>query len=294
MRKSRKFISMPIISLEEGVQIGAVKNIIIDSSSMEIAAIVIDQRRWFREQKIIPYAKVRSVGDDAITIDQSSNAQRALSLPHMLKLMKENIDPVGTKVITANGTVLGVVDEFYIEELTGKIKYFEISGKFLEGLFKGKALMSVENVRTLGTDIIVVNEGTEGTLEKIDGGLNETIHNFKENTSSLWKSTKKRTGEIRKNLKDKYEKSEINDTSAKTPDPEPREDVSEKSEFLEPDSKLDVTSEIEIRNEDIITGVLENNDKETTADPEADLTDVYNSPDSAPADNKDDSKTDKT
>ncbi|WP_418791328.1 PRC-barrel domain-containing protein [Phosphitispora sp. TUW77] len=206
MRKSRKFISMPIVSLEEGIQIGLAKNIVIDPYKMEIAAIIVDQRGWFREQKIIPYTKVRSIGDDAITIDQSISMQRPISLPHILKLIKENVKPLGVKVITENGTVLGVVDEYYIDEKTGEIKCFEISGKFLESLFKGKALMPVEHIRTLGSDIIIVNEGTEEHLKKVDSGLNETIHNLKESTSTLWETTKKHTGNIRQTLKTKYEK----------------------------------------------------------------------------------------
>jgi len=268
LRKSRKFISMPIISLEEGIQIGASKNIVVDPSKMEIAAIIIDQRGWFREQKIIPYTKVRSMGDDAITIDQSANVQRTMSLPHMLKLIKENVNPIGVKVITESGTVLGVVDEYYIDEITGKIECFEISGKFLESLFKGKALMPAEHIRTLGSDIIVVNEGTEKYLEKIDGGLNETIHNLKESTSTLWETTKKRTGKIRRNLKDKYEK---NDNPLTSPAADAAEN-SDNGNFPEPDSGLDVTSEVEIRNEDIITGVSES--AETEDNEAADTPDV--------------------
>ncbi len=289
MRKSRKFISMPIVSLEEGIQIGAAKNIVIDPSKMEVAAIIIDQRGWFREQKIIPYTKVRSIGDDAITIDQSSNVQRTMSLPHILKLIKENVNPVGVKVITENGTVLGVVDEYYIDEKTGKIKCFEISGKFLESLFKGKALMSADHIRTLGSDIIVVNEGTEAHLEKIDGGLNETIHSLKESTSTLWETTKKHTGKIRSNIKNRYEKPD-------SPEQPPSTGAAdEKSgDFPEPDSDLDLISEVEIKNEDIIAGISENepavpegtadvpDDAAGTPDEEADTTDeTVNAPDEA-------------
>lgn len=254
MRKSRKFISMPIVSLEEGIGIGVVRNLVVDPVKMEITALVIDQRGWFREQKIIPYSKVRSIGNDAITIDRSSTVQRSVNLPEILKLLKERINPIGTKVVAENGTVLGLVDEYYINEETGKILTLEISGKFLEALFKGKALLSSDYIRTIGADIIVAKEGAESALEKFDGGLQETIHNIKEGTSNLWESTKQRTKEISKNIKDKYDK---------------KESVTENPP--EPNSDLDFTSEVEIKNEEILPEIIEPSeplkDEYTTDDP---------------------------
>lgn len=218
MRKSRKFISMPIISLEEGSQIGSVRTLVVDSVRMEVAGIIVQQRGWFREQKIIPYAKVRNVGSDAITVDKSSNVHKTISLPEMLKLVKERANPNGTKVVAENGTVLGVVDEYYIDEHSGQITGFEISGKFLESLLKGRARLSVEFVRTMGSDVIVVKKGAEEHLEKIDGGLKETIHTVKESTSGLWASTKQRTKKLSKNIKEKYDRKEKAPEDPEQPD----------------------------------------------------------------------------
>lgn len=263
MKKSRKFISMPIVSLEEGLQIGTVRNLVIDPVKMEIAAIIVDQRGWFREQKIIPYTKIKSIGNDAITVDQSSSVQRTISLPQMLKLIKEKADPIGTKVITENGIDLGVVDEYYIDETSGSITGFEISGKFPEGLFKGKAMMPADNVRTLGSDVIAVKEGTETSLQKLEGGLNETIHSIKESTTNLWESTKQRTKVLSKNIKEKYEKKDTNDKSEKP--------VTEEN-LIEPDPALDTTGEVEVKNEDILEGISDTQPVEDLNLPEEDST----------------------
>jgi len=263
MKKSRKFISMPIVSLEEGLQIGTVRNLVIDPVKMEIAAIIVDQRGWFREQKIIPYTKIKSIGNDAITVDQSSSVQRTISLPQMLKLIKEKADPIGTKVITENGIDLGVVDEYYIDETSGLITGFEISGKFPEGLFKGKAMMPADNVRTLGSDVIAVKEGTETSLQKLEGGLNETIHSIKESTTNLWESTKQRTKVLSKNIKEKYEKKDTNDESEKPVTAE---------NLIEPDPALDTTGEVEVKNEDILEGISDTQPVEDLNLPEKDST----------------------
>lgn len=203
MRKSRKFVPMPIVSIEEGLQIGTTRGLVVNPAKMEVAALIIDQRGWFREQKIIPYGKVKNVGGDAITIDQSAQVQKATSLPEILRLIKEKANPTGAKVIVEDGTLVGHVDEYYVDEATGKIVMLEISGKFLDNLFKGKAQLAAEHVRTMGGDVIILNNGAQEHLEKIDGGLQDTLSSLKESTSHIWESTKSKTKTISRNIKEK-------------------------------------------------------------------------------------------
>lgn len=263
MKKSRKFISMPIISLEEGIQIGSVRNLIVDPGKMEIAAIFIDQRGWFREQKIIPYSKVKSIGNDAITIDQSANVQKTFNLPEILKLIKEKADPIGIKVITEQGTVLGAVDEYYVDENTGKIVSLEISGKFLESLFKGSALLPTEYVRTMGSDIIIARNDAEKGLEKIDGGLQETFTNLKEGTSTLWESTLHKTKEISKNIKQRYNhRLKHYNSMHRQNDIEKTDTNSDLSTSADTDPNLSITGKVEINNEEVLPEIqdLQTND----------------------------------
>lgn len=256
MKKSRKFISMPIVSLAEGIQIGSVRSLVVDPVKMEVAALIIDQRGWFREQKIIPFAKVKSIGSDAVTISQSSNVQKPISLPELLKLIKERTNIPGTKVIAENGTVIGTVDEFYVDETTGKITGLEISGKLLESLYKGKAFLPIDSVITIGSHVIVVKNDAESNLEKIDGGLQETFHSIKEGTSSILESTIQRTKEISKNIKDKYDKKEkAKDKSAPADEDSAQADI----EPAEPDPNLDVTGAVEIKDANVLPEIVDDN-----------------------------------
>jgi len=233
---------MPIVSLEEGIQIGTVKGLVIDSMKMEVCAIVLEQRRWLREQRIIPYSKIRSVGNDAITIDQSSNAQKPFNFPEILKLIKEKSDPIGTKVVAENGTILGIVDEYYIDESTGKITSLEISGKLLEGFFKGKALLATDHIRTMGREVIVVREGAEKELKKIDGGIQDKLNNFKEKTK-----------EVGKTIKEKYEKkSELSKPTIE----QAIDDIVEKAEAL---PVVEKAENIQVKKENILPKATDEN-----------------------------------
>ena len=81
VKASRKYLSLPIISLQEGQQIGYVKSLILDAGTKSLAAIVVDPKGLFKDQRIIPYSKVVSVGDDAITIDKEAPRGKDLKSP---------------------------------------------------------------------------------------------------------------------------------------------------------------------------------------------------------------------
>ncbi|TGE34076.1 PRC-barrel domain-containing protein [Desulfosporosinus sp. Sb-LF] len=185
MKPSRKYLSLPIISLQEGQQIGYVKSLILDAATKSLAAIVVDSKGFFKDQRIIPYAKVVSVGDDAITIDTGSHVEKTSSLPDLLDLVKGKLSIIGTKMVTETGKTLGIADEYYVDPKTGKITQVEISGGKLEGFLSGKAWISAEHIMTIGHDVIVTKQGSESALTIADKGLNDTLKNLIHSTSSL-------------------------------------------------------------------------------------------------------------
>lgn len=200
MRRSRRFISMPVISLEEGLKVGSVKGLVVDSSNKKVAALIIEQKGWFKEIKYIPYNKIRSVGDDAITVDRSAGAEKGSGLPDIIRLVKEKIEVNGSKLVSENGTVLGFVGEFFIDEESGKIGGLEFAGKYIDSVIRGRAYLDISFVRTIGKEVVVITaEGVENVL-KLDGGLQETVKTIKESTGQIWESTVQKTRELGSNI----------------------------------------------------------------------------------------------
>ncbi|SHH05501.1 PRC-barrel domain-containing protein [Desulfosporosinus lacus] len=189
MKPSRKFLSLPIISLQEGQQLGYVKSLILNAGTKSLAAIVVDPKGFFKDQRIIPYSKVVSVGDDAITIDKESHVEKSSSLPELLDLVKEKLTIIGTKMVTETGKTLGTADEYYVDPSTGKITQIEISGGKLEGFLNGKAWISAEYITTIGHDVIVIQKGSENALTVSDKGLSDSFKNLIHTTSNLASET---------------------------------------------------------------------------------------------------------
>lgn len=196
MRKSKKFIGMPVISLAEGQQLGTVKGLVVDPVQQKVAALIIEQKGWFSEQKFAPYGKVRSVGTDAITIDQGTMVEKGSSLPEILKLYKEKAAIIGYKVLVENGSQLGLVDEYFIDDLTGEIVGLELSGNFFNSLIMGKSFLDISYVQTIGKELVVTSAEAINSLVKIDGGLQDTVKQLKDSTSQMFENTLQKTKEL--------------------------------------------------------------------------------------------------
>jgi len=189
VKPSRNFLSLPIVSLREGQHIGYVKQLVVDRQRKAIAALVIDPKGFFKDQRIIAYNKVISVGDDAITIDQGTHVEKAPNLPEIITLLREKSSIIGTKVVTETGKTLGTAEEYYVDCQDGSITLLEISGGKIEGFLNGKALLAAQHVLTIGHDVIVAEKGSESKLEVTDKGLSDTIRSVLHSTSHLTSET---------------------------------------------------------------------------------------------------------
>ncbi|ATW26985.1 PRC-barrel domain-containing protein [Candidatus Formimonas warabiya] len=185
---SRKILSLPVLSVNEGEQLGYIKSIVVDPAIKEIIAFVIDQKGWFKEDKIIPFNRVTSIGENAVVIDKSGTAEKPANFPQILKLLKSPAQLINSKVVSTTGKALGQVEEFWFDS-SGKITKLEISGRGTEGIWKGKAALPCEEVVTMGKDVVIVADGAEKRLIPSAKHLRTTMHELKSVTTKAWEST---------------------------------------------------------------------------------------------------------
>lgn len=201
MRPSKKLMARPIISLENGEEMGRVQGVIIDPQEIKIAALVLEQKNGRRKDaSIIAMKHVKSMGEHAVTVTHTDCIEKVSALPEFLDLMRQEIQLIGTKVLTTQGTWLGTVEEFYFEPTHGKITELEISSNLLDSLFKGKALLPTALISTLGKHAIIVQEGAEEKLVRLESGLQERVKSVKEAGSKVWQSTRETTKRLGESL----------------------------------------------------------------------------------------------
>lgn len=186
-------LDMPVFSINEAEAIGVVKNIIIDPVEKCLLALAVDKRGWYHDVRVIPAAKIRSIGEDVINIDEKQSAQRTVNLPRIVEYMHKPCGLVGNRIITDEGQMLGKVERFFLARDTGRISKLEVSGGIaggvLGGLWAGRVAVPASFIITIGADAVVVDKSCLEHLQINASVLQVNFAAARERATDLWQQT---------------------------------------------------------------------------------------------------------
>ena len=110
MKKSVDILGLPVISINEGLELGTAKSLVINPAQGSVAALVVDDGKWYLGAKLLPFAAVTGIGESAITVETAANVVPAANTPDLEKLLAAGVDGVGAVV-------------------NGHLQLFEIAGR---------------------------------------------------------------------------------------------------------------------------------------------------------------------
>lgn len=152
MKKSTEITGLPIISIQEGQEIGTVKTLVINPEKGSIDFLTIEHEDWQVSVKAIPFKKIIGIGEYAVTVESDRAVIDLNEIPIANQLVNKKIRITQTKVMTRKGQLLGETAEFYTDEDTGNILGVEIQ------LSDAAAVLTAEEILTYGKDILIVKE----------------------------------------------------------------------------------------------------------------------------------------
>lgn len=210
-RASKKTLGMPVYSVREGQNLGTVKTLVIDPAEKSIIALVIERKRMTREERVVPFTHIQSIGDDVIIVDKAASAERKANLPHIIRQMRTPLYLLGARVFTVGGKTLGKVDEFHFDIKSGKISILEIGGQ-TGTFFKEKVNIDGKFIITMANGTIMLDDQALANLEVVENPLLNTLGTAKEKTSNLINETINASKRISKNISNSWEKLNNSDT----------------------------------------------------------------------------------
>lgn len=160
MKRSEELLGLSIISIEDGKEVGIVRDLIVNPNDRSVECLVVDDGSRYREVKILPFSMVEGVGEYAVTIQSADAISDMSEHPEIQKLLEQNVHVKGTKVATKKGRLIGSVMEYYVDEDNkGKIDACELVPA--GAVDKNTKIIKAEFVITFGKDILVVDENIE-------------------------------------------------------------------------------------------------------------------------------------
>ncbi|WP_100373646.1 PRC-barrel domain-containing protein [Bacillus sp. FJAT-45037] len=168
MKKSIEVTGLPLISIQDGQTIGKIKTLIINPDEKSVDFLTVENENWQISMKAVPFKKVIGVGDYAVTIEHENHIIDLAEMPIANNLANNNIRLIGNKVMTRKGQFLGEVQEYYLDEDSGKLKQIELADSQIQ--------YDAEFMITIGKEMVIVHEDCTKEQNDKDNdtmGLNE-------------------------------------------------------------------------------------------------------------------------
>ncbi|MBP2640011.1 MAG: PRC-barrel domain protein [Firmicutes bacterium] len=154
MKRSLDIIGLPVITINDANKIGTVKSLVINPDEGSVAALVLDDGRWYYGAVLIPFPAIAGIGENAVTIKDNSVIKHITAAPDLERFLVAGVHVVGGKVLTTSGRFRGEVKELFFNQ-AGKITACEI----MEQNGEINAI-SAQSICTFGEDVLIIKEET--------------------------------------------------------------------------------------------------------------------------------------
>lgn len=147
-----KVKGISVVSLDEGLKLGAVDHALYDPATLELRALqVTGEGRTF----IIPWGLITTIGADAVMV-ASSQATQTTTQGGTLGNLVDRRALRRLKVVDAAGTLVGMLSDLESDQATGMVLRITVSkGGFL-GRFGETTVIDAAAIRGIGANIVTV------------------------------------------------------------------------------------------------------------------------------------------
>lgn len=163
MKKSSDLCRLPVIALREGGEIGIVRELVVDARNSTVAALLIQDRDWFRNPKAIVYSAIKALGDDAVMVESRGDLKSIAQTDELHPLLEEQVRVLGARCISTEGRYMGKISEFLLDTITGKITDVEITSPSSS---QKPILVPASSIVTLTTDLVILQEREQVPLRQ--------------------------------------------------------------------------------------------------------------------------------
>src|SRR4051812_39790299 len=171
MRKGKSVIGKPILSLEDGLRVQDVKDVLLGAENDAIVGLLVDEGGLFSGSHVVPIEDVTSFGRDAVVVRSQQSVISANSAPGIADILDRKQSLLGTKVYTETGDDQGKVADLYFDESSGRVLGLEVSGGTLSDVASGARYLPVDDILRIGPDVLYVRPETASEFEQQRGGV---------------------------------------------------------------------------------------------------------------------------
>lgn len=215
MRKGHSIIGLNVISQSDGDTLGKVRDLVFDRDSDRLVALVLTDREIMGLVKahIVPWEEVAVLGPDAVMVRDHQADVVADQRPEIRRLMDGDSALAGTRLYTTDGRDLGTVTDLYVDESSGRVVGYEVSGGLVADTVSGKRFLPYAEGLKLGEDVALVPPaaaqeiedrmrqepgGLRGVAASASGRIGEAVDSARSRASALYENIAEASAERQK------------------------------------------------------------------------------------------------
>jgi uncharacterized protein YrrD len=156
--KARALKDIPVVSMADGARVGNVQEVLFDTAALRIAALLLKTPNG---QSILPFAAVGSIGGDAVMVASTAATEGAAGQTGR-EALRGLGDLVGLPVVTAEGTILGEVEDMELTPADGRLAALEVRSGGMLGIGVTRTTLDAAQIRMIGPKLITVDMAPQG------------------------------------------------------------------------------------------------------------------------------------
>ena len=170
MIKGKEMIGRSVMTIDGGVQVNKVQDLVFDHDANQVLALLVDEGGWFRSAKVVPFESIKSIGEDAVMVQDETDVVSARDDSRIAELLDTKVGLIGTKLLTTEGRDLGKIADVYFEDHSGKVVGYEATGGLFADLSSGRTFVPAPESIIIGEHAAIVPESVAQAMEEQESG----------------------------------------------------------------------------------------------------------------------------
>lgn len=160
MRNAKDLHGLAIVDVANGRKLGSADEIVVSPDSGRLLGFVMKSLGVLSpNERIVEMSDIRSIGADAITVEGDEVAVTSDAAAEEFQAARGSKRGLsGKKVVTQDGTVVGTISDYTIDEQEARVKALVLGG----GLFEKGDAIPADRIVSVGEDVVVVSEPGAG------------------------------------------------------------------------------------------------------------------------------------
>jgi len=189
MIKGKDILNRSVVAVSTGEKIDRVHDVIFDHQANQVLGLLVDEGGWFSAAKVVPFERIRSVGEDAIMIGSADDITTTREDGRLKEALDSKASLIGLTLLTTDGQNLGRIADVFFDEHTGRVEGYEATGGLFADLSSGRTFVPAPESVQIGTDTAIVPISVAQAMqEQEDGGIKGALSSAGESISGAYQN----------------------------------------------------------------------------------------------------------